>query len=297
MEREFWSELSQAICEVGGRWKESHRFTHPTALIVRVHLWSALHDRPTSWACHGQSWDSRTRPLTLPDQSTMSRRLRSKEFKSFMTALSARMAGQGCSSLLKRMDGKSLLVAAHSIDRQASWGRAAGCKGRGYKLHVIWSDRPMPEQWIVTPLNVCEKKMARRMLRRLGQAVDCGAGYVLADANYDSSVVHDQCAASAHQLLAPRPRPGTGLGHHYNSAHRIRSIEMLEPPAGINEFGLQLYGNRKQVERDLGNLSGFGGGLSGLPAWVRGVRRVRMWTWAKLLVNAARIRWRRRNGT
>src|SRR2546430_10262682 len=30
------------------------------------------------------------------------------------------------------------------------------------KLHAIWSDRPMPEQWAVTPLDVCEKRMARR---------------------------------------------------------------------------------------------------------------------------------------
>ena len=33
----------------------------------------------------------------------------------------------------------------------------------------------------------------------------------------------------------------------------------------------------------------FGGGLSALPAWVRGLDRVRTWVWAKLLINAARI--------
>src|SRR5205085_9308113 len=105
MEREFWSELSQAICDVAHRWEESRRFAHPTALIVRVHLWSALHDRPTSWACQSQSWDSRTRPAALPDQSTMSRRLRTPGFKQFMKALSARMAGKASTSLLKRADG------------------------------------------------------------------------------------------------------------------------------------------------------------------------------------------------
>jgi hypothetical protein len=33
----------------------------------------------------------------------------------------------------------------------------------------------------------------------------------------------------------------------------------------------------------------FGGGLSSLPAWVRGLDRVRTWVWAKLLINAVRI--------
>lgn len=292
MEREFWSELSQAICEVAHRFKESPRFVHPTALIVRVHLWSVLHDRPTYWACCAQNWTPHTRPAALPDQSTMSRRLRSNGFKQFMNQLSARMAGKPSGSMIKCVDGKAMPVAAHSIDRHASWGRASGGMARGYKLHVIRSDRPMPEQWIVTPLNVCERKMARRMLKRLAQT-DHGSGYLLADGPYDTSPLHDDAAAIGHQLLAPRPRPGTGLGHHYNSPHRLRSIEMLESPAGVNPFGKNLYEQRKQVERDFGNLTSFGGGLTTLPPWARGIRRVRMWVWGKLLVNAARIRSRK----
>jgi hypothetical protein len=130
------------------------------------------------------------------------------------------------------------------------------------------------------------------MLKRLART-DHGGGYLLADGNYDASLVHDDAAAAGHQLLAPRPRPGTGLGHRYNSPHRLRSIDMLESPAGLNPFGTILYARRRQVERDFGNLSSFGGGLTTLPPWVRGMRRVRMWVWGKLLVNAARIRCRR----
>jgi hypothetical protein len=33
----------------------------------------------------------------------------------------------------------------------------------------------------------------------------------------------------------------------------------------------------------------FAGGLGPLPAWVRRLRRVRLWAWAKLLINGARI--------
>jgi len=293
MEREFWSEVSQGICEIAGRFEESARFVHPTALIVRVHLWSVLHDRPTCWACQAQSWDARTRPQLLPDQSTMSRRLRSAGFREFMTQLSAWLAGKPSGSFVKCLDGKALTVANHSTDRCASWGRAGSGMRRGYKLHVIGSDRPMPEQWILAPLNVDERKMARRMLKRLART-DHGGGYLLADGNYDASLVHDDAAGAGHQLLAPRPRPGTGLGHRYNSPHRLRSIDMLESPARLSAFGTNLYAQRRQVERDFANLSSFGGGLTTLPPWVRGMRRVRMWVWGKLLINAARIRCRRR---
>jgi hypothetical protein len=79
MERERRSELSQAVGEVAARWAESGRYTHPAALIVRVHLWSVLHDRPTYWACDPDSWGQRTRPEAPPGQSTMSRRKRTKQ--------------------------------------------------------------------------------------------------------------------------------------------------------------------------------------------------------------------------
>jgi DDE family transposase len=225
----------------------------------------------------------------------MSRRLRTPGFKQFMKALSARMAGKASSSLIRRVDGKALSVAAHSTDRHASWGRGAGGKAKGYKLHAIWSDGPMPEQWIVAPLNVSEKPMAQRMIKRMGQSGH-GGGYLLGDGYYDSSELYDDCADIQYQLLAPRQHPGSGLGHRYVSDYRIRGIELLEPPAGINPFGPELHRQRLQVERDQGNLTSFGGGLMNLPAWVRTMPRVQRWVWAKLLINAARIRYRRALG-
>ena len=296
MERELWSELSQAVSEVAARWVEpSRRYTHPTALIVRVHLWSALHDRPTCRACEAANWDARTRPQRLPDQSTVSRRKRAESFGRFMDAVGGRLAGRPTRSLVKRVDGKALpvAVAAHSTDRDAAWGRGAGQLARGYKLHAVWADRPMPEQWAVTPLNVCERRMARRMLRRLGGG---GAGYLLGDGYFDDSGLHDEAAAAGHQLVAPRRASsrGKGLGHCYQSPRRLRSIDLTEPPAGINRFGPSLRRQRVQVERDFGNLTSFGGGLAALPSWVRRIWRARAWVHAKLLVNAARIRCRRR---
>ena len=191
------------------------------------------------------------------------------------------------------MDGKALPVAAHSKDRDARWGRGAGQQSNGYKLHAITSGRPMPEQWAVTPLDVDERHVARRMLKRLG-GDPAAAGYVLRDGMYDASDLHDRAAAANHRMLGPRRRPGTGLGHRYQSPHRVRGIDVMEPPAGLNRFGPDLYRSRAQAERDFGNLVAFGGGLQCLPPWARRVWRVRLWVYDKLLINAARIRVLRR---
>ena len=292
MERELWSELSRAVREVDARWADPPRYTHRTAAVVRVHLWSALHERPTSWACDARHWPGPPAARALPDQSTVSRRKRKPDFEAFMDAVGARLAGRPSAALVKRLDGKALAVAAHSADRDARWGRGAGQNANGYKLHALWADRAMPEQWAVTPLDVCERRMARRFATRLGG----GGGYVLADAYFDASDLHDRFAAANHQLVAPRRRSsrGAGLGHCYQSRHRLRSVAITEPPAArLNGFGATLLAGRAQVERDFGNLSGFGGGLAALPAWSRRIWRVRAWVHAKLLVNAARIRCRR----
>src|SRR5688500_4265370 len=82
MERELWSELAAAVAAVGASWREPRRYVHPTATVVRVHLWAALHDRPVSWACQPEHWLP-LRPGPLPDQSTVSRRTRGRHGKHF----------------------------------------------------------------------------------------------------------------------------------------------------------------------------------------------------------------------
>ena len=297
MERELWSELSASVAAVDASWREPRRYVHPTAAVVRVHLWAALHDRPISWACAPARWLP-LRPGVLPDQSTVSRRTRGAHGKSFEAfcravgeALERRNAGAGVTRLLslRRLDGKPLPVAAHSSDRDAAWGRGAGQRAKGYKLHAVTSaGRAMPEQWAVAPLDVDERVVARRFAARLGGGG--GGGYVLADAMYDAADLHERCAAAGHRLLAPRGKPGGGFGHRRQSRHRLRCVEQLEPPPHASRFGRRLHGeHRGHVERDFANLVGFGGGLTCLPPWARRIWRVRNWVHAKLLVNAARI--------
>jgi hypothetical protein len=285
MELELWADLSQAICDVQRHAASRPRDTHSTALIVRVHLWAALHDRPISWSCQARNWTRQTLPEPLPDQSTMSRRTRRDDFESFLQLMHTRLNGKATPGLVKIIDGKPLELPGHTTDRDAKWGRGVRRMAAGYKLHAICSGNPLPDAFAITPLNVCEKQMAARLIRRVK-----GTGYCLGDGHYDASWLYDVCAHQGHQLLSPRAKPGTGIGHHYQSPLRLRAIDLLEPPGAINPFGPSLYAMRTDIERDFAHLSSFGGGLAALPAWVRRIWRVRNWVWAKLLINASRIR-------
>ena len=158
MELELWA----AICAVHRRVRFNPRDTHPTALLVRVHLWAVLHDRRTCWACDRRNWIDRTRPPVLPDPSTMSRRTRRKDFEAFLDLLGKRLAGTSRPGRwVAGVDGKPLELPNHTTDPDAAWGRGVSRTSVGYKLHVICSPgRAMPEAFAVTPLDACEKQMA-----------------------------------------------------------------------------------------------------------------------------------------
>jgi DDE family transposase len=293
MELERWAELSAAIAAVAAAFERHKRDQHSTALIVRVHTWAALHDRPVCWACDARNWTPPTRPAALPDQSTMSRRVRRADFEQFQRRVGVRMNGKSKPSLVKRVDGKPLELPNHTTDRDATWSRGVSRTSVGYKLHAVWSaENPMPDAFAVTTLNVCEKRMAARLIRRVS-----GCGYLLGDAHYDASWLFDYCHHYCHQLVCPRAKPGTGLGHHHVSTHRRRAIDMLEPPAAVNPFGPRLYARRTDIEREFSALACPGGGLAALPPWVRRIWRVRAWVTAKLLINAARIRLNRKKAS
>src|ERR1700683_1138345 len=249
MELEFWAELSQAICDVQRKFKFNPRDTHRTALIMRVHLWASLHDRPTVWACDPNNWTHKTRPENLPDQSTMSRRMRRGDFQAFLQAMQRRLNGNVQTHLLKTLDGKPLELPNHTSDPDARWGRGVSRLSVGYKLHMVFSGNPMPDAFAITTLDVCEKQMARRMIKRVK-----GCGYLLGDGHYDASWLYDLCKYHGHVLVSPRAKPGTGIGHHYLSPQRLRSIQLLEPPVSVNEFGPSLYRNRTGIERQFSQM-------------------------------------------
>jgi hypothetical protein len=277
MERELWKLLYVVATKLDkpwGRWKYS------TSDIVVVYLWAVVHDRPMSWAVVKAHWPDDLRPICLPSQSQLSRRMRKHDVRQLMMEVEHTWLGLvGVYSMWVRMiDGKPLTVSGVSKDPDAGYGRGAGGMQKGYKFHAVWGGGPLPIAWALTPMNTSEKTVARQLIPSLP-----GSGYLLGDPEFDCNALYDLAHEADHELLAPKRQKQHGLGHRRQSPYRLRSIELMKRP-----FGKRLYRYRRQIEREFGGLTSFGGGLTCLPAWVRRFPRVCNWLHAKLLVNAAR---------
>jgi len=280
MERELWPILYRSLQEMAKEVRQKYVQLQPWVIVAAM-LWAALHDRPVSWACDPRHWSTtELRPATIPSESTMSRRVDAVSTGVFWRALERRLRANGQPALAAFVDGKPLPVGGNSKDPDARWGRGAGGLAKGYKLHAVWSTGVLPEAWEVAPLNVSEKAVAYRLIGQLHYG-----GYLLADGEYDASYLYDRAFEQGYQLAAPfRKARNPGSGKHYQSPHRLRNIELMQ-----HDYGQTLYKVRTSIERSFGNATAFGGGLAPLPAWVRGLERVRTWVWAKLLINAVRI--------
>ena len=275
MERELWLVLYRNLRAVSRHTTQKH-VHYPPWVIAAVLLWAALHDRPVAWACKLDNWSTtRLRPPTLPSASTVSRRRTRPEFQGFLDRFAQNIHGDGPPAWELMIDGKPLPVGRCSKDPDAKGTPL----GRGYKLHAIWGQGPLPDAWEVTSLREYEGAVAKRLLARIH-----GKGYLLADGNYESSALYDAAAESGYQLLAEPDERDTGEGHRYQSPYRLQALRLFE-----DGLGGALYRDRSAIERNFGNAGSFGGGLSPLPNWVRRQRRVEQWVWCKLMINAARI--------
>jgi hypothetical protein len=279
MERELWPIVYHALRAAARGVSQKYVQYHPWA-IAAVLLWAALHDRPVSWACDPRNWSTtRLRPPGLPSAATVSRRARRSGFAVFLNRVAARLKGDGPPAWELTLDGKPLPVGKCSKDPDAR----AGPHGKGYKLHAVWGSRPLPEAWEVTAAREYEGAVAERLLTQFR-----GRGVLLADGGYEASRVYDAADASGYQLLAPPAGQDTGAGHVYQSPYRPLSLAWFRDGPGW-----ALYRERASIERMFGNAGSFGGGLGPLPNWVRRRGRVERWVWCKLVINAARILYRR----
>lgn len=213
----------------------------------------------------------------------MSRRLRTHRVRRLLEQVEQHTLSPQGRGLVWMMDGKPLMISGCSKDRQAGYGRAAGGKAKGYKIHALLSVQGEVAAWRVAPMNKDERVMAERLLRTADIQ-----GYVLADSNFDSNKLHEVCMTRGNlQLLTPRRYgPDRGHGHRRQTAARLRSKALLEDPEA--HFGRALYAQRETIERYYGCLTNWGGGLTHLPPWIRTHRRVHRWVQAKLILNALR---------
>lgn len=284
MERQLWKAIVVVLGQID-KARSSNRFRFDDDRVVEVFFWAAIHDRPVGWACRREHWPLDQRKRRLPSETTMSRRLRSPRVLALLDAVERRVLAPKEGELFWMIDGKPLPIGGATKDRQAGYGRAAGGKAKGYKLHALVGSQGSVAAWRVAPMNKDERTMAKRMLRAAPVQ-----GYLVADANFDSNPLHEVCVAKGDlQLVAPRRYgKGKGLGHHRHSGGRRRSIALLENPQP--RFGRRLLKDRNEIERRFGALTNWGGSLTCLPPWVRTHRRVHRWVLAKLVLAALKRR-------
>lgn len=279
MERELWPLLYRIIQSLASDFSQKYVQHQPWSLVA-VSLWAALHDRPISWACDQRNWSTTTlRPWNIPSQSTFSRRGHSVATGVFRRAVEQAVRDSQQPALVAFIDGKPLSIPAISSDPDAGFGRGAGEKSKGYKLHAVISTRALPESWEITPINAAETKVADVLISQLEYG-----GYLLGDDNYDATGVFDAAGAKGYALRTRHPEPNAGKGHRRQSQHRLASIQVRG-----TDFSKALVKARGEIERQFGTMSCFSCGLKPLPAWTRRLHRVRTWVWDKLLINAARI--------
>jgi len=257
-------------------------------VVLAVLLWAALHDRSITWACQRINWPVQAWRRRLPDQSTLSRRLRDPRVLEDLERLAVivqRHLPNSDSALI--VDGKPLPVSVFSGDAEAKLGWGAGRHAKGYKLHALVDGAQRLVGWVVHPMNHAEctaagellQKAARRGLLRRG-------ALVLGDASYDSNPLHAIAAESGVRLIAPRRRPQLRLcANRRHHPARLAAIEFTERDPSSRPL---MRCVRTQIERYFGSLATVGGGLIALPAWARRLHRVRAWVGAKLVLNAAR---------
>jgi hypothetical protein len=280
MELQLWNSIVQLL-KVYCNPKRSMYFRFCDLDILKVWFWSVIHDRPIAWAVQPRNWPIHLRTRSLPSNTTMSRRLRSKSIRTTLAELEKRTIGPQNDSTYWMIDGKPLPIGGCSKDRQAAFGRAAGCKAKGYKIHALIGKNGEIAQWRLAPMNKDERVMAGRILKATKVV-----GYVAADSNYDSNKLHQICDLRGNLQLVCRRRygPHRGMGHRKQTQGRLRSKEILENP--FNEFGRDLLKQRDSIERTFASLTNWGGGLTHLPPWVRTFRRVHRWVQAKLMFSA-----------
>lgn len=287
MERDIWRIVVAALKRLPPTCKPKQLYT--TAEVLAVLLWAALYDRSILWACRRRSWPVQAWRRRLPDQSTMSRRLRDPALLEHLTRvldIIQRAFDDGDNSLL-RIDGKPLSVSVFSDDRDATMGWGAGIYARGYKLHAIVANARRIVAFIVEPMGVAECTTGEKLIEQAAKRVHLKPDtLVLGDPSYDTNALHKVAREHGTQLLAGRRRPGTALSKgHAQDPGRVVSTQLLE---GDEEVARWQRNERAAIEHFFGGLSS-ASGLYALPPWTRTLGRVRVWVYAKVALNAARI--------
>jgi hypothetical protein len=294
MDRELWTSILFAVQRAAHRvgWNGGRRKpVYGNWLIVAMYIWSVTHDRPLSWACRRGSYNGLFRPRKLPSISQFTRRIKSDDCQRILQLVHDRFAQRGVMTESIYIDGKALPVSLVSKDRDARRGKISGAFARGYKLHAAVNAARRIVCWSVMGLNEDEKTVARHaLLPNLPPLTD--DGLVLTDSHYDSGPLHQQ-VCEPRGICLVHPLRGQDRAGGKNRWWKLRQmpptrralVSLWSDHPTLMRF---VYKARQQIERVFAVLTCTGGGLSNLPAWVRGLDRVRRWVGVKILLYNAR---------
>lgn len=258
--------------------RSGRKASYSDCLIVGMYLWSVSWDRPLSWSCDRQNYNSWFRPRKLPSVSQFCRRIKTQRCQQILQAVHERLARTNNGTYAMFLDGKALPVGPCSQDQEARPGRIPGGFARGYKLHAIATQDRRLVTWAVAPLNVSELVVAKELLAQYKPRA-----VVLADGAYDCGTLYDEAAKYGGEFLTPLPdEPGKPRSRQ--SKLRLAAFERWHTKAAK-----YLYNKRLIIEQCFSNVCSYGGGLGPLPAWVRTLERVRRWVGAKILLYHARL--------
>jgi hypothetical protein len=295
MDRELWTSLLIAVRSAarqvgwhGGR----RRPVYANGLIVAMYIWSVWHDRPLSWACRRGSYSGLFRPRKLPSVSQFTRRIKSDDCQRILQLVHETFAQRGVMTEAVYIDGKPLVVSPVSKDRDARRGKISGAFARGYKLYAAANANRRIVVWSVMGLNEDEKTVARQVL--LPQLPPLSPdGLVLADSHYDSAPLHEEVSEPLGVWLVHPLRGQDRVGGVYRQRKlrqmpfsRRELVRLWEQHPELMRF---TYKARQEIERVFAVLTCTAGGLANLPAWVRGLDRVRRWVGVKIILYNARL--------
>jgi hypothetical protein len=253
--------------------------TFGDAIILLIHFFAALNNHSHRWAYDKKNWPLWCRRLKFPSYSQLMKRLALQSTQDRIAQLNQEYRQHLPCGNEKICDGKPLVVGGYSKDKDSKGGKIPNGWGRGYKLHVlIDAICGVILAFRITALNDGESTVMCSLVSEL----DLHDSQVRSDSNYDSNELYKAIADRGGQLIAPRKKPGRGLGHHKQHPHRLAAIEELEgDPQHLKAHKLQ----RNGVEQRLAHLTNLPCcDLWGLPNHVRHLTRVSRWVSTKIML-------------
>jgi hypothetical protein len=295
MDRELWTSILRAVERAAAHvgWNGGRRKpVYANWLIVAMYVWSVAHDRPLSWACRRESYNGLFRPRRLPSVSQFTRRVKSDDCQRILQLVHDQFAQRNVTTETIYIDGKPLPVSPVSKDRDAKRGKISGAFARGYKLYAAVNAARRIVVWSVMGLNEDEKTVARHALLPNLPPLTPDA-LVLTDSHYDSAPLHEQ-VCEPRDLYLVHPLRGQDRAGGKNRWWKLRQmpatrralVHLWSDHPTLMRF---VFKARQEIERVFGVLTCTAGGLSNLPAWVRGLPRVRRWVGVKIIQYNARL--------